>query len=466
MVKIIARLELDETISFPDGHWVKKAMFESLTDKLNRVFKKLTGRGKLSEANIQEALREVRLALLEADVNYKVVKGLVEEVRKRAVGQEVLSSLTPGQQVIKIVSEELARIMGGQEEGLKFSGKPPHPLMLVGLQGSGKTTTAAKLAMQLHRKGRHPYLVPADVYRPAAIDQLTTLARQINVPVYPSTTAMKPEDISLDALRKASAEGADILIIDTAGRLHIDEELMNELVRIRDAVHPNEILLVADAMTGQDAVNVAKHFDERLTLTGIILSKMEGDARGGAALSIRSVTEKPIKFIGVGEKVEALETFFPERMASQILGMGDVLSLIEKAQSELDQTEALKLQERLRKSKFDLEDFRTQLQQIKKMGSLQEILSMLPGIGQLKALKQLKPDDKELVRTEAIINSMTRQERRNYKIINGSRRLRIAKGSGSGVQDVNRLLKNFAQTKKIMEEVTKKGFKKLPSLLG
>ncbi len=441
-------------------------MFESLTDKLNRVFKKLTGRGKLSEANIQEALREVRLALLEADVNYKVVKGLVEEVRKRAVGQEVLSSLTPGQQVIKIVSEELARIMGGQAEGLKFDGKPPHPLMLVGLQGSGKTTTAAKLALHLHKKGRHPYLVPADIYRPAAIDQLVTLARQIHVPFYPSTTAMRPEDISLDALRKAPAEGADIVIIDTAGRLHIDEELMNELVRIRDAVHPDEVLLVADAMTGQDAVNVAKHFDERLALSGIILSKMEGDARGGAALSIRSVTDKPIKFIGVGEKVEALETFFPERMASQILGMGDVLSLIEKAQGELDQKEALKLQEKLRKSKFDLEDFKAQLQQIKKMGSLQDILSMLPGIGQLKALKQLKPDDRELVKTEAIINSMTRQERRNYKTINGSRRLRIARGSGSSVQDVNRLLKNFAQTKKMMEEVTKKGFKKLPSFLG
>ncbi|RJR22618.1 MAG: signal recognition particle protein [Desulfobacteraceae bacterium] len=441
-------------------------MFESLTDKLNRVFKKLTGRGKLSEANIQEALREVRLALLEADVNYKVVKGFVEEVRKRAVGQEVLASLTPGQQVIKIVSQELAQIMGGQTEGLRFTGKVPHPLMLVGLQGSGKTTTAAKLALYLHKKGRHPYLVPADIYRPAAIDQLTKLAGQIRIPIYPSHKDMLPEDISANAISKAGREGADIVIIDTAGRLHVDEPLMNELVRIKQAVNPEEILLVADAMTGQDAVNVAKHFDERLGLTGIILSKMEGDARGGAALSIRSVTTKPIKFIGVGEKIEALEPFYPERMASQILGMGDVLSLIEKAQQDFDQKEAIKLQEKLRKSKFDLEDFKAQLQQIKKIGSLEEILTMLPGIGQLKALKQFKPDEKDLIKTEAMINSMTRQERRNYKIINGSRRLRIAKGSGTTVQDVNRLLKNFSQTKKMMEEVTRKGFKKLPSFLG
>lgn len=441
-------------------------MFESLTEKLNRAFKKITGRGKLTEANIQEALREVRLALLEADVNYKVVKGLVEEVRKRAVGQEVLGSLTPGQQVIKIVSQELTRVMGGQTEGLRLGGKAPHPVMLVGLQGSGKTTTAAKLALHLHRKGRHPYLVPADIYRPAAIEQLFTLAGQIRMPVFPSTREMRPENIASEAVQRAPREAADIVIIDTAGRLHIDEALMEELVRIKEAVKPEEILLVADAMTGQDAVNVAKSFDQRLDLTGIILTKMEGDARGGAALSIKSITNKPIKFIGVGEKVEALEPFHPDRMASQILGMGDVLSLIEKAQQEFDQQEALNLQEKLKKNKFDLEDFRAQLTQLKKMGSLEELLSMLPGMGQLKALKQLKPDAKELVKTEAIINSMTRQERRNFKIINGSRRLRIAKGSGTTVQDVNRLLKNFAQTKKMMESVTKKGFKKLPSFLG
>ncbi len=441
-------------------------MFESLSDKLNGVFKKLTGRGKLSEAHLQDALKEVRLALLEADVNYKVVKRLVEDIRKRAVGQEVLQSLTPGQQVIKIVNEELTRLMGETVQGLQLVGRTPHSVMLVGLQGSGKTTTAAKLARYLRKQGRHPYLVPADIYRPAAIDQLKKLGTQINAPVYPSDTHQRPEDICVDALGKAGGAGADVMIIDTAGRLHIDEDLMAELVRIKEKIDPDEILLVADAMTGQDAVNVAKHFNENVDISGVILTKIEGDARGGAALSIRAVTDKPIKFIGVGEKIEALEPFYPERMASQILGMGDVLSLIEKAQEEFDEKEARKLEKRIRKSEFDLEDFQSQLNQIKKLGSLDQILSMLPGAGKLKKLKQFKPDEKELVKVEAIIKSMTNQEKRNYKILNGSRRRRIARGSGTSVQDVNRLLKNFIQTKKMMEHFMKKGLPNMASFFG
>jgi len=441
-------------------------MFESLSEKLNSVFKKVTGRGKLSEANVQDALREVRLALLEADVNYKVVKRLVEDIRQRAVGQEVLESLTPGQQLIKIVNQELTRLMGEANQGLQLVGRTPHSLMLVGLQGSGKTTTAAKLANYLRNQGRHPYLVPADIYRPAAIDQLKKLGSQIGVPVYQTDPGQKPEEICLNALSYAGREGADVLIIDTAGRLHIDKPLMAELVRIKEKINPTEILLIADAMTGQDAVNVAKQFDESLGVTGIILSKMEGDARGGAALSIKAVTSKPVKFIGVGEKIDALEPFHPERMASQILGMGDVLSLIEKAQSEFDEKEALKLEKKLKKNQFDLEDFQAQLQQMKKLGSLDQILGMLPGMGQLKKLKQHKPDEKELVKVEAIINSMTKGERRQYKIINGSRRRRIARGSGTTVQDVNRLLKNFTQTKKMVERFSKQGYANMPELFG
>ena len=441
-------------------------MFESLSEKLNSVFKKVTGRGRLSEANVQDALREVRLALLEADVNYKVVKQLVEDIRQRAVGQEVLESLTPGQQLIKIVNQELTRLMGEANQGLQLVGRTPHSLMLVGLQGSGKTTTAAKLANYLRNQGRHPYLVPADIYRPAAIDQLEKLGSQIQVPVYQTDPGQKPEEICLNALSYAGREGADVLIIDTAGRLHIDKPLMAELVRIKEKINPTEILLVADAMTGQDAVNVAKQFDESLGVTGIILSKMEGDARGGAALSIKAVTGKPVKFIGVGEKIDALEPFHPERMASQILGMGDVLSLIEKAQSEFDEKDALKLEKKLKKNQFDLEDFQAQLQQMKKLGSLDQILGMLPGMGQLKKLKQHKPDEKELVKVEAIINSMTKGERRQYKIINGSRRRRIARGSGTTVQDVNRLLKNFTQTKKMVERFSRQGYANMPSLFG
>lgn len=441
-------------------------MFEALTEKLDGVFKKVTGRGRLSEANIQEALKEVRLALLEADVNYKVVKRLVDDIRQRALGQEVLESLTPGQQLIKIVNEELTSLMGEAQQGLQLVGKPPHSLMLVGLQGSGKTTTAAKLARYLRRQGRHPYLVPADVYRPAAIDQLKKLSTQVDVPIYSADTDQRPEEICMDALSKAGGEGADVLVIDTAGRLHIDEAMMEELVRIKAKINPTEILLVADAMTGQDAVNVSKDFNESLDITGVILSKMEGDARGGAALSIKAVIGKPIKFIGVGEKIDALEPFHPDRMASQILGMGDVLSLIEKAQTEFDEDEARKLEKKLKKNEFDLEDFQSQLRQMKKLGSFEQILGMLPGMGQVKKLKQLKPDEKGLVKVEAIINSMTMEERRKYKIIKGSRRRRIAKGSGTTIQDVNRLLKNFAQTKKMMEHFTKKGNLNIPSLFG
>ena len=439
-------------------------MFESLSEKLGRTFKKLRGRGSLNENNIQEALKEVRLALLEADVHYKVVKQFVEDIRQRAMGKDVLDSLTPGQQVIKIVYDELTRLMGETRQELALTGRTPFTLMLAGLQGSGKTTTAGKLALHLRKMGRNPYLVPADVYRPAAIDQLQKLGAQLGLPVYGAAPTQRPEDICRDALSKAGSVGADILIVDTAGRLHIDDALMAELVRIKEAVSPTEILLVADAMTGQDAVNVAKHFNELLDLTGIILTKMEGDARGGAALSIKAVTGRPIKFIGVGEKLDALEPFFPDRLASRILGMGDMLSLIEKAQAEFDEKEARKLEKRLRKKEFDLEDFQAQLKQVKKLGSIEQILGMLPGLGQLKKLKGLKPDEKEVVRIEAIINSMTREERRNHKIINGSRRRRIALGSGTSVQDVNRLLKNFVQTKKMMENLTRKGLQGMPSI--
>ena len=439
-------------------------MFGELIDKFDDIFKTLRGAGKLSEKNIRDALKEVRRALLEADVNYKVVKKFVEDIRQSAMGQEVLDSLTPGQQVIKIVHEELIRLMGGTRQELDLTGRTPFTLMLVGLQGSGKTTTAGKLALHLRKKGRNPYLVPADIYRPAAIEQLKKLGSQLGIPVHDTDKNRKPEDTCQEALARAGTAGADILILDTAGRLHIDDELMAELVRIKQRVSPTEILLVADAMTGQDAVNVAKHFNDLLDISGVILTKMEGDARGGAALSVKAVTDKPIKFIGVGEKLDALEPFFPDRLASRILGMGDMLSLIEKAQEEFDEKEALKLAKKLKKREFDLEDFLGQLRQLKKLGSLEQIMGMIPGLGQLKQLKNMKPDEKELGRVEAIINSMTREERGNYKIINGSRRRRIALGSGTTIQDVNRLLKNFAQTKKMMENLTRKGLQGVPSM--
>jgi len=439
-------------------------MFERLTEKLHKTFKNLRGHGRLSEKHIDEALKDVRLALLEADVHYKVVKHFVEGIRLRAVGHEVLESLTPAQQVIKIINAELTRLMGENVHELQLSGRTPFILMLVGLQGSGKTTTAAKLGLHLRERGRKPYLVPADVSRPAAIEQLQKLGQQLDIPVHPADRHGKPEEICRDSLARAGGAGCDVLILDTAGRLHIDDDLMAELARIKEKVDPTEILFVADAMTGQDAVNVAKQFDQLLDLTGVVLTKMEGDARGGAALSIKAVTNKPIKFIGMGEKLDALEPFFPDRVASRILGMGDVLSLIEKAQAEFDEKEAAVLEQRLKKREFDLEDFQKQLKQLKKLGSMEQILGMLPGLGQLKQLRKLKPDESELVKVEAIINSMTPQERRNYKIINGSRRKRIAGGSGTQIQDVNRLLKNFAQMKKMMERMTQKGLARMPSI--
>jgi signal recognition particle subunit SRP54 len=432
-------------------------MFESLSDRLESVFKKLRGHGKLTEDNIEEGLKDVRLALLEADVHYRVVKSFIEQVRSRALGQEVLGSLTPGQQVIKIVYEQLTELMGTRHEGLKLSGSPPAAVMLVGLQGSGKTTTAGKLAIQLRKSGRRPFLVPADVYRPAAIDQLQKIADQVGVPAFASTTDQDPVQICLDAKTAAFQKGCDTLIIDTAGRLHIDEALMDELDRIKASIRPGDILLVADSMTGQDAVNIAKSFNDRLDLSGVVLTKMDGDARGGAALSIRSITGKPIMFAGVGEKLSALEPFHPDRVASTILGMGDVLSLIEKAQETIDQKKALELQKKLRKSQFTLEDFRDQLVQVRKMGSLSDILKMIPGMGKIKEVKNLEIDDREFVRIEAIINSMTPQERRQHGIINGSRRRRIAAGSGTRIQDVNGLLKNYTQMLKMLKKFNQGG---------
>jgi signal recognition particle subunit SRP54 len=436
-------------------------MFENLSEKLEGVFKRLKGHGTLSEKNISDGLREVRMALLEADVHFKVVKQFIADIKQRALGQEVMSSLTPGQQVIKIVNEELTRLMGGAHEGLNLSGSHPVSIMLVGLQGSGKTTTAGKLAMQLRKQGRQPYLVPADVHRPAAIDQLKKIAGQIDVPVFESRTDMDPVDICAQARVAAQKAGCNTVLFDTAGRLHIDEVLMAELKAIQAAVQPSDILLVADAMTGQDAVNIAKAFDEALDIGGVVLTKMDGDARGGAALSIRSITSKPIKFIGVGEKFNALEAFHPDRMASRILGMGDVLTMIEKAQSVVDQKKAVELEKKLRKNQFTLEDFRDQLVQVRKMGSLTELIGMIPGMGKLKQMKNMDVDESELVHIEAIINSMTPLERNQYNIINGSRRRRIAQGSGTSVQDVNRLLKNYTQVMKMMRKLNKGGLRGL-----
>jgi signal recognition particle subunit SRP54 len=435
-------------------------MFDRLSDKLNNVFKKLKGRGKLSEAQVLEGLREVRLALLEADVNYKVTKAFIERIKERAVGEEVMRSLTPAQQVIKIVHEELTTLLGGESPRLDLSGKPPVALMLVGLQGGGKTTTAAKLAKRLKSQGRQPYLVPADVQRPAAIEQLKRLGTDIGVMVYPTQASQNPVAIAGAAMEAAYTQGLDTVILDTAGRLHIDAPLMEELQAIRAKVEPQEILLVADAMTGQDAVAVAQSFHDLLKLTGVILTKVEGDARGGAALSMREVIGRPIKFLGVGEKLDALEVFHPERLASRILGMGDVLTFIEKAQEAFDADQVQALEKKLRQEAFTLEDFREQLKQVKKMGSMEQLLGMIPGMGgKLKNLKGMQPDDRELKRVEAIISSMTPGERHDHTIINGSRRRRIAAGSGTTVQDVNRLLKNFAMTQKMIKQVAKGGKK-------
>jgi len=441
-------------------------MFELLTEKLSRVFKELRGRGRLSEKDIEAALKGIRLALLEADVNYKVVKNLLEEIKQRALGQDVMESLTPGQQVIKIVNEELIKLMGAGRRYLELDGKKPLSIMLVGLQGSGKTTTAGKVAIQLRKQGYHPYLVPVDINRPAAVDQLSKIGDEIGIPVHPSDTEQGAEAICLSALKRASEVGADLLVIDTAGRLHIDEELMEELSRMKDVIQPSEILLVADSMTGQDAVSLAKRFDEVLDITGVILSKMEGDARGGAALSIMAVTGKPIKYVGVGEKLDALEPFYPDRMSSRILGMGDILSLIDKAQAEFDQKEAMELAEKIKKAEFDLEDFKKQLVAIKRMGSLEQLLGMMPGIGQMMKLGKVHTDKKELIKSEAIINSMTPEERMDYRIISGSRRKRIARGSGTSVEDVNRLLKNFAQTKSMLKKLKRGSVRDLSSLVN
>ena len=434
-------------------------MFDRLSDKLAAVFKKLKSRGKLTEADVNEALREVRLSLLEADVNYKVTKAFIERLKERAVGEEVMRSLTPAQQVVKIVHEELTGLLGGESPRLDLSGRPPVALMLVGLQGSGKTTTAGKLARRLKSQGRQPYLVPADVQRPAAIEQLQRLGAEIGVAVHPSDSGQNPVAIAAAAMEAAYTAGYDTVILDTAGRLHVDAPLMSELKAIKEKTAPREILLVADAMTGQDAVQVGQKFHDLLNLTGIILTKVEGDARGGAALSMREVVGRPIKFLGVGEKLDALEVFHPERLASRILGMGDVLTLIEKAQEAFDADQVQALEKKLRHEAFTLDDFREQLRQLKKMGSMEQLLSLIPGLGQAKALKDMKPDEREFKRVEAIINSMTPAERADHQLINGSRRRRIAQGSGTSVQDVNRLLKNFVMTQKMIKQVAKGGKK-------
>lgn len=437
-------------------------MFESLTDKLELTFKRLRGQGKITEKNIDDALREVRLALLEADVHIKVVKSFIESVQTKAMGQEVLQSLTPEQQFIKIVHEELVNLLGGKNEDLDLKTAPPVVVMLVGLQGSGKTTTLAKLARYLKKeKKRTPYLVPADIYRPAAIEQLKILGRELDLPVHNSNPETSPVAICQQALEEAKRRFCDVLLIDTAGRLHIDEELMEELAAVKQAVRPHHILFVADSMTGQDAVNQAVGFDGKLGITGIILTKLDGDARGGAALSIRETVGKPILFSGVGEKLEALEPFYPDRLASRILGMGDVLSLIDKVQQNVEQKEAARLQKAFQKQQFTLEEFQIQLQQIKRMGSMNSLLEMIPGGKKLASQVDADKAEKELKRVEAIINSMTPQERRNPAILNGSRRRRIAQGSGTTVTDINRLMKQFMEMKKMMQRVNKMGVRSL-----
>jgi signal recognition particle subunit SRP54 len=428
-------------------------MFESLSDKLQGVFKKLANRGKLSEGDVDAALREVRLALLEADVNYKVTKDFVARVRERAVGAEVMRSLTPAQQVVKIVNEELVTTLGAPAK-LDLSGSPPHVVMLVGLQGSGKTTTAAKLALKLRQSGQRPLLVAADTRRPAAITQLEVLGQQVDIPVHSEGTEVPPPVICVNAMKRAGDAAYSAMILDTAGRLHIDDQLMAELEKIKRKVLPSEVLLVADAMTGQDAVRVADEFNQRVGLTGLILTKIDGDARGGAAISIRAVTGVPIKYLGVGEKLDALESFQPDRLASRILGMGDVLTLIEKAEAALDQEQALAMGKKLIQGEFDLEDFLGQLREVKKMGPLSQLLEMIPGFSQLKT--ELTPEltDRQMKMVEAIINSMTVEERRSPRIINASRKRRIARGSGTTVQDVNMLLVQFRQMQRMVKQLT------------
>ncbi|MDR1051211.1 MAG: signal recognition particle protein [Deltaproteobacteria bacterium] len=432
-------------------------MFENISDKFSNVFQKIRGRGKITESDLKSSLRDVRLALLDADVNYKVVKDFIFTVNQKALGKDILKSLTPDQHIIKIVNDELTELMGGESRGLELGGRPPWPIMLVGLQGSGKTTTAGKLALYLRKQGRSPYLVPADVARPAAIIQLTKLGEDLGVPVFPSTTEMTPVDIAEKALSAAGSAGCDTVIIDTAGRLSIDQQLMSELGEIKSVTRSVEVLLVADAMTGQEAVNIANDFNKKLDITGVILSKMEGDARGGAAMSIREITGKPIKFLGTGEKSDALEVFHPERMASLILGMGDVLSLIEKAQEVIDEKEAEKLALGLAKGRFTLDDFRNQMRNMRRMGSIDAILGMIPGLGKLRQLKNATPDTAEMTKITAIIDSMTVGERLDHTIIDSGRRRRIANGSGTTVADVNLLLKNFAEVLKIFRQTSRAG---------
>ncbi len=442
--------------------------YESLSNKLQEVFKQLRSKGKLTENDVKTAMREVKIALLEADVNFKIVKQFIKKVTERAVGTEVLEGLNPGQQVIKIVNEELIDLMGTTQSKLTFANRPPTIYMMVGLQGAGKTTSSGKLAGLLRKQGKNPLLVACDVYRPAAIKQLQVVGKTYNIPVFEMGDTVSPVEISKKALEYASEQKHDVILIDTAGRLHINEELMEELRNIKTAVRPQEILLVVDAMTGQDAVTVAESFDTQLGVDGIILTKLDGDARGGAALSVRSVTNKPIKYIGMGEKMEDLEPFHPDRMASRILGMGDVLSLIEKAQQNFDEKQAIELQKKMRENDFTLDDFLEQMQQVKKMGPIKDLIGMIPGMNQINmdALNNVDPA-KEMSRTEAIIQSMTKQERANPSILNGPRKKRIANGCGRSIADVNRLLKQFEELKKLMKQMSdmqkgKRGKMKFP----
>lgn len=436
-------------------------MFEKLQERLEATFKKMRGYGKLTEDNIKDSLREVRIALLEADVNYKVAKEFLEGIKEKAIGEGVLSSITPGQLFVKIVHDSLCELLGQVNKPLDISGSPPVPIMLIGLQGSGKTTTAGKLALQLRKKGRRPLLVPSDVYRPAAIDQLLRIGQQINIGTFASKDIDNPIAICREAKAFAMKNGYDTMIVDTAGRLHIDDEMIHELVEQKAFLNPRETLLVLDAMTGQDAVSSASAFNEKVGVDGIILTKLDGDTRGGAALSIKAVTGKPIKFIGVGEKLDALEPFFPDRMASRILGMGDVVSLVEKAQEVFDEKQAKELERKIRKDEFTLEDFRDQLKQIKQLGSVESIIGMIPGLSKLKGAIDFTAAEKDLRKTEAIINSMTAKERLYPNIIDGSRRVRIAKGSGTHVHDVNELLRKYMEARKMMKKMTKGGMKGL-----
>lgn len=430
-------------------------MFDNLSDKLQRVFKNLRGEGRLTAENMEAALREVRVALLEADVHFKVVKQLIESVKERAMGQEVLSSLSPSQQVIGIINDELIRILGGHESKLRYANDPPSVFLIVGLQGSGKTTSTGKLARWLTKNGHRPQLVSVDIYRPAAREQLAIIARDIKVPIYGGTPEeTQPVDLARSARREATNAGRDVLLVDTAGRLHIDDQLMDELQQLKTLLNPVEILFVADAMTGQDAVKSADEFHKKLGITGVILTKMDGDARGGAALSIRSVTGQPLKFVGLGEKSDAFEPFHPDRAASRILGMGDIVSFVEKAQEAFDSKQQEEMQRKLMDNEFSLEDFRDQLKSLRKLGSLESILKMMPKVGMMKELQNMQPDEKELTRIVAIIDSMTPKERNNHMIINGSRRRRIAQGSGTSVQEVNSLLKQYGQARKMMKTMS------------